>query len=124
MHFSPYFPLTTCIHFVNKAHHSSASGCRPKGVDLPFYRKEKFITGFSIVLLFGFFKGGGAPIRTNFPHFLTNLFKSNIFGLYVFKLKEARIFFVKNHTVAMATAAILENIGNFQIAKTFLPLGQ
>ena len=67
---------------------------------------------------------GGAPIRTNFPHFLTNLFKSNIFGLYVFKLEEARIFFVKNHTVAMATAAILENIENFQIAKTFLPLGQ
>ena len=67
---------------------------------------------------------GGAPIRTNFPHFLTNLFKSNIFGMYVFKLEEARIFFEKNHTVAMATAAILENIGNFQIAKTFLPLGQ
>ena len=37
---------------------------------------------------------GGAPIRTNFPHFLTNLFKSNIFGLYVFKLEEARIFFL------------------------------
>ena len=36
---------------------------------------------------------GGAPIRTNFPHFLTKLFKSNIFGLYVFKLEEARIFF-------------------------------
>ena len=67
---------------------------------------------------------GGAPIRTKFPHFLTNLIKSNIFGLYVSKLEEARIFLVKNHTVVMATAAILDNIANFQIAKTLLPLGQ
>ena len=36
---------------------------------------------------------GGAPIRTNFPHFLTSLFKSNNFGFYVCKLEEARIFF-------------------------------
>ena len=83
-----------------------------------------FICDSRVTLILYLKGGGGAPIRTNFPHFLTNLIKSNIFGLYVFKLEEARIFFVKNHTVAMATAVILENIGNFQIAKTFLPLGQ
>ena len=54
---------------------------------------KKIIT--DITRIFGLYANlrGGAPIRTNFPHFLTNLFKSNIFGLYVFKLEEARIFF-------------------------------
>ena len=42
----------------------------------------------------------------------------------MFKLVVARVFFFKYHMVVMATAAILNNIANFQIAKTFLPLGQ
>ena len=42
----------------------------------------------------------------------------------MFKLVIVRFFFFKYHMVVMATAAILNNIANFQIAKTFLPLGQ
>ena len=42
----------------------------------------------------------------------------------MFKLVVADILILKYHMVVMATAAILNNIANFQIAKTFLSLGQ
>ena len=57
--------------------------------NIQFFLIEKKI----LIRVFNPILRGGAPIRTNFPHFLTNLFKSNIFGFYVFKLEEARIFF-------------------------------